>query len=187
MNEINNKILKLYKLSKKGDREAASELINLFYADVFRFCVYLTGNHELSKDFSQDIFLKALLSLDKLKEPLKIKSWLLHIAKNHFFDYKKSPKNQNKNIDDISEDKYSINHPDNETVHSVRRVLSQLDTEDQLLLLTVDMNGCSTQEAAEIIGVSESNLRVRLHRVRIKFKEIYLSSVTNSKVGSSTS
>jgi RNA polymerase sigma-70 factor (ECF subfamily) len=51
----------------------------------------------------------------------------------------------------------------------IAEVLGKLEPEARIAILLVDMEGHSYTEAAEIIGISESALRSRLHRARQAF------------------
>src|SRR4051812_44344219 len=84
----------LVKAAQGGDRDALSRLIEATQDDVYRFCIYLTGEKNLAQDLTQDVFIKVVSHLKNLKEPEQFKSWLFQVAKNLFLDFIKSPKNQ---------------------------------------------------------------------------------------------
>ena len=49
---------KLLKKVRDGDKEALSDIIKQYYADIFRFCLYMIQNEEDSYDITQETFLK---------------------------------------------------------------------------------------------------------------------------------
>lgn len=49
---------KLLKKVRDGDKEALSDIIKQYYADIFRFCLYMIQNEEDSYDITQKTFLK---------------------------------------------------------------------------------------------------------------------------------
>lgn len=84
--KINEK--KLIKLIKhKNNKSAASELIQIYYKDIFLYVYKQTQNEELSKDLTQDIFismLKSIYSFDERKASFR--TWLYKIASNKIID-----------------------------------------------------------------------------------------------------
>src|SRR5690242_3487523 len=65
-----------------GDREQFAALVRRYIGSVHGLCYAATGSHADADDLSQDIFLKAYLSLDQLREPEKFPQWLMAIARN---------------------------------------------------------------------------------------------------------
>ena len=49
---------KLLKKVRDGDKEALSDIVKQYYADIFRFCLYMIQNEEDSYDITQETFLK---------------------------------------------------------------------------------------------------------------------------------
>ena len=58
-------------------------------------------------------------------------------------------------------------------VLEIRAALATLDLENRVLLLLIDQQGHSYKEAAEILGLSESAVTSRIHRVRRALMEAY--------------
>ena len=58
-------------------------------------------------------------------------------------------------------------------VLEIRAALAALDLESRVLLLLIDQQGHSYQEAAGILGLSEGAVTSRIHRARKAFLEVY--------------
>jgi len=137
---------------------------------MYRFCLLLCHDPALAQDLMQDTYVRALGEIRKLKDAKKFVGWLHQIAKNLFLDHIKSPKNA-ATVPLHEEDRIESSQADF-NLH-LREALARLVPEDRYLLLLVDLAEHSYKEAAEIIGVSESTVRFRLHQIRKEFSKHY--------------
>jgi RNA polymerase sigma-70 factor (ECF subfamily) len=159
------------KLAQSGNEEAFSALIEEHQENLFRFCVYLTGNKALSQDLCQDGFIKALEHLKTLQNPASFKSWLFQTTKNLYLNHVKSPRNSKYlQLEDVSD---LCSEIDLGLVTEIRQCLEKLSPEERMVILLVDLEENSYSETAAILGVSEEAVRSRLHRARLSFKEKY--------------
>ena len=69
-----------------GDKEALNIIVGKYYDEIYRFCVYLTGNDADSYDITQEIFLKFIKYVDSYRYK-NLKGYLLIIARNSCCDY----------------------------------------------------------------------------------------------------
>ena len=72
---------KLLKKVRDGDKEALSDIIKQYYADIFRFCLYMIQNEEDSYDITQETFLK-FMKYGTSYQRNNLKGYLLTIARN---------------------------------------------------------------------------------------------------------
>jgi RNA polymerase sigma factor (sigma-70 family) len=175
---------KLVVAAQRGDASALSQLVEAAQPRLYRFCFYLCGNAPRAEDLCQEAFVKALNNLKKVKEPARFISWLFKATKNHFLDDVKAARNrESESIDGSDEEGGSpMPHadalkiePEQEGLTAVHEALSKLDKDDRMILLLIDMEERSYQEAAEIIGISEAAVRSRLHRARKAFEDAFLA------------
>ena len=88
---------KLLKKVRDGDKEALSDIIKQYYADIFRFCPYMIQNEEDSYDITQETFLK-FMKYGTSYQRNNLKGYLLTIARNCCFDYQQRKKEAGKNL-----------------------------------------------------------------------------------------
>ena len=107
-------------------------------------------------------------------------SWLFKSAKNLHLDFLKSPQNSNLAkaipLEEVIEDTCPLvggSQADQNEVLQIQQALKELAPEDRVILLLVDLEEYTYAEAAEIAGISESNLRFKLHHIRKAFAEKY--------------
>lgn len=153
--------------AKKNDRSSQEQLYEMFSPNLFRYLVFLTNSEELSEDILQDVFIKAFLKLEHLKNERAFKAWLEQMAHNRYMDilrssdFKKRGEFDQDQIDQIPE-----NEKHCEDKMDLRTLLAKLEVHERQALLLVDIEGYSYEEAAQVVNIKEDALRSRLHRAR---------------------
>lgn len=71
---------------QKGNKALLAEVIGRYYDDVYRFCVYLTGNVQDGADAAQETFCKFIRYVDSYRYG-NLKSYLYAMARNACMDY----------------------------------------------------------------------------------------------------
>lgn len=174
---LQEKFKGLVRQALDGNESAQSELIDLTQAKLFKFCLLLGHNKELAEDICQEAYIKAFLNLKQLKQSENFQGWLYQIAKNLYFDLKRSSSQKETPIEELPDT--FAESSDWLLVINVRRVLSQFDLEDRYLILLIELEGYSYQEAAELTGTTEDTVRSKLHRLRKLFIKKFKSDETN--------
>ena len=80
----------LVRRMKANDRTARSQFIDDTQKDLFQFCFYLTRDRQSAEDILHDTYLKAFKSLESLKNPNSVVSWMKQMARFLYLDYLKS-------------------------------------------------------------------------------------------------
>lgn len=76
----------------KGDEKAFEELFNRYKNKLYPYLISLCLDKDLAEDLFQETFIKLVEKLPSYKNENKFSSWLFTIARNLFFDRKKSAK-----------------------------------------------------------------------------------------------
>jgi RNA polymerase sigma-70 factor, ECF subfamily len=160
--------------AQKGDQEALAQIIQVTQNQLFRFSYYLTGNRQLAQDLCQDTYVRVLDNVKSLKKTDQLQSWMFRTLKNLYLDFIKSSKNKGHVV--LEEELPLPSKDDLETVVQMRQMLSQLEPDDRLVLLLLDLEQTPYEEAAAIIGISESALKSRAYRIRQEFIQKYKKS-----------
>lgn len=69
-----------------GNKEALNSIVSIYYDDIYRFCLYLTGQEADSYDITQEVFLRFIKYIDSYRHR-NLKGYLLIIARNLCRDY----------------------------------------------------------------------------------------------------
>jgi RNA polymerase sigma-70 factor (ECF subfamily) len=138
---------------------------------LFGYLMRLTGNYQLASDIMQESF---ACYLEHYGPQTQNVSLLFTIARNLVWDNTRK-KTNNKEIENNIED-VTFNPEEQLLVReSYRNVLSAMQklkkSQRDLLALTVSSD-LSYREIANILGISEANVKVKVHRARILLKEL---------------
>jgi RNA polymerase sigma-70 factor (ECF subfamily) len=146
-------------------------------------------DHALAEDAVQDAFIDAFRALDTFEGRSSLKTWLHRITVNaSLMKLRKLKRLAEQPIDEYLPefDQYEcrIEAPwthlarvedvlENEHIRSlVHTKISALPDRYRIVLQLRDIEGYGTGEVAKLLDISESNVKVRLHRARAAFKKL---------------
>lgn len=146
------------------------------YADnVFRFIYKNLRNEEDARDVVQSAFEKMWRTRETV-EFAKSKSFLFTIAYNQMIDHIR--KGKRVVLKDEFRDDAKVKQPDNSIKKILEQALDRLNETQKSLVMLKDYEGYSYEEIGKITGLSESQVKVYLHRARVQLKE-YLVKMDN--------
>ncbi len=158
----------------KNDLNAYSVLVDRHKDMVYSIALKILKNREDAEELAQDVFMKAYQSLKSFKRESKFSTWLYRIAYNSAIS--KTRKKQfittdldyniveNYSIDEIKEDVERLS--DDEQKKIVNTILEKLNPEESILITLFYFSEKTTEDISIITGLSQSNVKVRLHRLR---------------------
>ena len=156
---------------KTANPKAFGELYKRYYPKLYKYCIVLTKDREVSLDLTQDVFLKTAEKLHTLQYPITFTAWLFRIAHNECIDYLKNAQKQR--AIDIGECYEVAAEVADETVHEKERLFEKMeyglksaDPETQDLLKAKYLERASIHDLTERYGISESAMKMRLSRAR---------------------
>jgi RNA polymerase sigma factor (sigma-70 family) len=162
-----------------GDISAYAVLVAKHKNLVFSIALKILNNREDAEEIAQDCFLKAFQALKTFEKKSKFSTWLYRIVYNAAVS-----KTRKKKLEFIPMDNYVIHNYSEDDVAGgvdgidpeeqkvmVEHALEHL-TDDENLLITLFYKGDnSIEDISNITGLSMSNVKVRLHRIRKKLHD----------------
>lgn len=141
---------------------------------IFHLCYGYTGDSDSANDLMQETFMKVWSNLDKFRNQAMISTWIYRIAVNTCLSWLRVEKRQAKDelTENIIETKAEEFSEKNEQIALLYNCISQLE-ENERIIITMVLDELPYPEIAEISGISEGNLRVKIHRIKHKLTEIY--------------
>ncbi len=160
---------------KRGDASAGEETFRYFSPLLYRFFASRTGNRALSEDLTQDAFIKIVGKIDTFDETKgNFPGWVWQIARNTLIDHYREKKEIS--FADAGE---GIEHiathdavDEQLRVKAIMSAVARLSEEDQELFSLRFVSDVSYREISQLTGKSETALRVALHRINKKVKDI---------------
>ena len=154
------------------------QLFRDFKEKLFRLCYGYCNNHAVAEDMLQDSFSKIWLHLDNFKMECAYSTWMYRITANtclmHLRSNKTNPIVLQENFRDTTSDvRYS-----EEPVNELNKAIAQLEEIDRLLISMV-LQEVSYKEIGAVLGISENNVGVKVHRIKVQLKKLLEKKVYN--------
>lgn len=185
------------RFQSSGDRAAFEELISRYEARIFRFGFRMCGHEQDAEDVVQDTFVSAYRYLKGFRGEASLLTWLLKIASSACLKKRRLKKNEPRNhvpFDDLQSqatgeaqlDSPPGPTPDAEVLSAevrakLHEALAAIPAHYRQVLVLRELEGMSTKEVAEILELTESAVKVRLHRARgmvyQEFERVYHGQV----------
>jgi RNA polymerase sigma-70 factor (ECF subfamily) len=165
-----------------GDREAIADLANQYASRLYNFGRRMCGNPEDAQDIVQDTFLNVIKYLGGFRQETKLKNWLYRLASSACIKKRRGKNRPERelSLEDVRPTHQHgapadipdwTNNPVENLMNSELRAhltsaVKRLPHKYRLVFTLRDVEGFSTQETAEILGLSPQAVKTRLHRAR---------------------
>ena len=162
-----------------GDTEAFGILVDRYGSMVFHVVYRMTGHREETEDICQEVFIRAFRQLSQFRGDAAFSSWLYRIAWNLSMDrLDKKRREAWIDIDELAETDNRILPPAEpfdamdaaERRQALMLEIERLPAPDRLLIEMYYREEKPVKEIAWILGMGESNVKIRLHRIRKSLK-----------------
>ncbi|MHC4744738.1 MAG: RNA polymerase sigma factor [Planctomycetota bacterium] len=147
----------------------AESLVRDHSAAVLGVCLAHTKNLHDSEDIMQEVFLKAFSKLHTLRQPGKVRGWLLQITRRACIDHHRRGKNNTRQLPD---DVPARPPHDDHRAERLHRAISKLPENYREAIALYYLNGRSSAVVAETLGITLSAVRSRMARARLLLHEI---------------
>jgi RNA polymerase sigma-70 factor, ECF subfamily len=145
-----------------------SSLYKKYAPDVYRFALYLSNERGEAEDITSETFVRAWTS----PEPIvmaTVKSYLFTIARNLFFQGLRKKSRHVALNDELRDPQVGpyVQAEQKEKLHSVMRELQRLPEASRSALLMRAVDGMAYEEIAQVLDISLSAAKVKVHRARL--------------------
>ena len=159
-----------------GNISAFAILVKKYKDMVYTLAYRIVGNREDAEELAQDVFVKVHKSLKDFRGKSKFSTWLYSIAYNTSISKVRKKQiesvslNNHDNtsydiIDSRSEEQYNF---DKVPVELLKQALDELSSVDKTILTLYYQDDKPVKEISKVTGITDSNVKVRLHRSRQK-------------------
>jgi RNA polymerase sigma-70 factor (ECF subfamily) len=179
----------LIERAQRGDQTALAEIVELHQGTIYNVALRMCGNVYDAEETLQETFLNAIKALPRFEGRSQFSTWLYRIASNACLMRRRHEATQPNivSVDGATDDgngdfvpKYFIDwsaKPEKELLDAeLRQVMEEaithLPPNLRIVFIWRELQGLSTQETAEVLEISESAVKVRLHRARLSLREL---------------
>ena len=187
-----------------GDEDAFTQFVKAFHARLSQYSFLMCGHREDAEEVAQETLLKVFESIDQLRDPSRLKSWIFRIAKNECFMKRRksvfAPKVE-LSLDDLRPRKVNDGDVhrieiadwtslpedlllDAELQNALTRSIQELPEIYRSVVLLRDVEELTTEETAEILDIRPDAVKTRLHRGRLALRQYmdhYLRTATGGR------
>ena len=164
----------------KGDTSAFGYFIDTYQDMAMSIAYRVCGNRQEAEDIVQDSFVKAFQNLHSFKSNSKFSTWLYRIVYNTAITKNKSNEFQARYVDydqiDTSElysDFDTISRIEEEERQAmVNKALKMMPRDEGVLLSLYYLEETSIKDMIQVLGQTESNIKIKLHRARKRLHKI---------------
>ncbi len=182
MNERHTDEFQLVRRIQAGDESAFRELVERYQSKVYSVIYGILRNRNDAEDIAQQVFAKIYFSIKNFDFRSTLLTWIYKITVNECYDYlrKKRVRKLVYESDFTEEDLRQLENTE-EPVEQVRpldtnlaqrdlarKLLAKLSEEDRTLLLLKEVEGHSIEELAQMTGLNQNTIKVKLFRARQK-------------------
>jgi RNA polymerase sigma-70 factor (ECF subfamily) len=147
-------------------------VVEAHWTAVYKLVYSLTGSTHDAEDLTQETFLRALNRLDTFRPGTKMRSWLLRIASNAFFDGQR--KRKRARVLPLEHDPPAAHQQPGHAMEVAEQskllkvALEELSDKTRLVFHLRAQEGLSFREIAELVGTTEQAARWFMHQARTK-------------------
>ncbi len=169
---MNTRIKTLCKRAKKADKDAACELLKIYYADIYSYLRRLCGSRHDAEDLTQQTFLKAWSSLNGFAGRSKFSTWLYRIAHNTYLDWlRKNTAGTQSRPDQWWQECIDqnpgpfANLAEHQLAQRLYQAVGRLDEDKKHVVHLHCYQGLSIRETAKVLNIATSTVKYRLREV----------------------
>lgn len=193
--------LALVTAARNGDVGAYEQLVRKYDRNIFRIANHITQNREDAEDVVQDAFLKAFQALDRFQGQSKFYTWLVRIAVNEALMRLRKRRNA-KTVsmdEDVETEEGSMprevadwspnpeqQYRTSELNDILTKTINGLSPGFKTVFVLRDIEGLSTEETADALGLSVPAVKSRLLRARLQLREKLNRYFKSKKNGDTT-
>jgi RNA polymerase sigma-70 factor (ECF subfamily) len=176
----------LVRRAQTGDQMAFREIVERYQSKVFSIIYGILRNHNDAEDIAQQVFTKVYFSLRNFDFRSSLLTWIYKITVNECYDYLRKKKVRKLVYESDFTEEDSLRMENSEPARDQRpavdvtlaqrdlalKLLAKLPEEERMLLLLKEVEGHSVEELAQMTGINENTIKVKLFRARQKLLKV---------------
>ncbi|OCA70818.1 RNA polymerase subunit sigma-24 [Chryseobacterium artocarpi] len=145
------------------------DIYELYWQKIFRLCMGYVNDSEMAQDLAQETFIIVWQQLPKFRNESSIGTWIFRISSNNCLRQIEKEKRFSKTDLPINleEKKQESMEPQ---IQMLYQFISELPETDRIII-SLELEEVKQAEIALITGLSEANIRVKIHRIKEKLTQ----------------
>lgn len=170
-----------------GDSDTFTYIVEKYQKPVYNLCYRMLGDAFEAEDAAQETFIRAMKSIKRYDAKRPFSTWLLSIAAHYCIDQLRKRRGRIVSIDDNPYITIQDGTPGPETMtiqsedrDRLRKILSVLSPTDRAAVILRYWNELSYEQIAQILALTVSAVKSRLHRARQIMAESWLDQTSQN-------
>lgn len=145
------------------------DIYEFYWQKIFRLCMGYVNNTDVAQDLAQETFIIVWQQLPKFRNESSIGTWIFRIASNNCLrQIEKEKKFSKADLPiNLEEKKQESMEPQ---IQLLYQFISELPETDRIII-SLELEEVKQAEIAQITGLSEANIRVKIHRIKEKLTQ----------------
>jgi RNA polymerase sigma factor (sigma-70 family) len=161
--------------AQSGETAAQEAIVKQFSPMVFRLISRFFRSREDVEDLAQDVFLKLFARIDQVRPDENFSGWLARVAVNTCYDELRKTRRRRTAMETYGPQPFqepSVAPLEPDAYGKARLALQELDPKLRIPLILKEVEEQSVEEIARTMGLTQTNVKVRLFRARKKLASI---------------
>lgn len=145
------------------------EVYKTYWQKIFRLCMGYVNDYYLAQDMAQETFIIVWQQLPKFRNEASISTWIFRIASNNCLRQIEKEKRFIKTDlpTNLPEEKQPTLEPQ---IQYLYKCIAELQETDRIII-SLELEDIKQADIAGIVGLSEANIRVKIHRIKEKLTQ----------------
>ena len=158
--------------AQRGESEAQEALVSQLAPMVFRLASRFFRTREDVEDLAQEAFARFFLKIDQIRPDDNVAGWVSRVTTNICYDRLRKLQRERAAMEGYGAEPTKPNRPEFDAYEHVRTAVDNLDAKLRMPLLLKEFEELSVKEISDIMGLSQSNVKIRLYRARKKLAAV---------------
>ncbi len=179
-------LIRAAELLQQNTPESVEEAIGLLQNTVYSFSMKVCGHPEDAEDTMQEVLYRSLGHLAKIQDPQALAVWLYTVTRNRCWRMRRKPANapaHTLSLDDLMPDDTELGRllqdaaesPEGNALRTeqhqlLHQAVLRIPSPLRMVLVLHDMEELTTEQVAQVLGLRQGTVRVRLHRARLSVR-----------------
>lgn len=130
---------------------------------------FVRGDSDIAHDLSQEVFINVWRAIEKFRGDASYKTWIYRITVNTCLQHLRKEKNRQRvSLNTVETSVPTEPGKDHKELYDA---IGQLSEIERLIIMMV-LDELEYEEIAKVVGISPVNLRVKIHRIKSRLKNI---------------
>lgn len=171
----------LIQKAQRGDTESFTKIIIEIENDLYKIAKTRLSNEDDIEDAIQETMIETYKSIKKLREPKKLKKWIIKILINKCNRIYKRKYKKDFSLDEYNLENYIVlnSYKEIEDDLNFYSLIKNLKYEERIVIILYYLEQYTIKEIKEIIKMNENTITTHLYRARQKIKLDFKGEVKN--------